>query len=243
MRAWTSLTLVLGLSCAVNDRATSIEGDVPYACRSDRDCSVGRCVSDFGICARDSGDVMTVLFEVTPSASDPIYGGARYMVERNLTNADLEYEDEDGDGYDDRGIKAGWLELNLPPRVPVSGSIRVDPGTGCVSRLARSTLRATLFFTPRQRLLGLGVPTYELSTEFDEDLEEYVFQGLLPPGNYDVYMRPLTERLPADCKAIPQIFRNQPIGSCNEPKGCVQQRFELQPVSYTHLTLPTKRIV
>lgn len=230
MRAWTSLTLALGLSCAVSDRATSIENDGPYACANSGDCSVGRCLTEFGICARGSGDVMTVLFEVTPSASDPIYGGARYLVETNLAlqNAGAD-DDPDADGYNSRGIRNGLFELNLPPRVPVSGSIKVAARAGCVSRpIARSTLPATLFFTPRQRLLGLGVPSYEMSTRYDDEIEEFVFQGSLPPGNYDVYMQPTTARLTGDCKAIPQIFRNQRIGRCSEP-GCEQERFELQP--------------
>ncbi len=231
MRALASSILAVLAGCSVSDRATSLENDVPYACASNRDCSNGAsCLREFGICARarDSGDVTTVLFEVTPRASERVYGGAQYLTTTNIAEADLGSED-DTTREEQRGVQDGWLELNLPPRVPVSGSIEADPLAACVSRpIARSTLPATLVFTPRERLLGLGVQSYEMSTTFDDDLEEFVFRGSLPPGQYDVYMRPVAERLAADCKAIPQIFRNQAIAGCSKQDGCGQEPFVLE---------------
>src|SRR5690606_2009794 len=41
---------------------------------------------------------------------------------------------------------------------------------------------------------------------------EYVFRGSLPPGRYDVYMRPIPVQASPDCRAIPQLFRNRAVG-------------------------------
>jgi hypothetical protein len=61
-------------------------------------------------------------------------------------------------------------------------------------------------------LFGFPAPSYEVSTRFDEAIGEHTFNGLLPPGHYDVYMRPDTSLLSDACVAIPQIFRDRSIG-------------------------------
>ena len=169
--------LLLGaavVACDVRSQSTPLEHDVPFACEADRDCSVGRCLAEFGICSRPSGQVTTLLFEVTPQASDPVYGGARFLKEVRI------------DGTDTPG---SWLELNVRPRVPVSGSV-VTAQSECLP-FAGNTLPVTLTFTPRERLIGLSVPSYQLSTAtFDDVNNVYRFEGSLPPGRYDVYMNP-----------------------------------------------------
>jgi hypothetical protein len=69
-----------------------------------------------------------------------------------------------------------------------------------------------LTFNPRERLFGLSASPYEVSTTFNELTQEFEFRGLLPPGRYDVYMRPDSTELGDECTAVPQIFRNRVVG-------------------------------
>ena len=116
------------LGCTVNPDAASEAGEVQPACQGDADCSFGHCLTAFGVCSQSQGELTRLLFEVTPPASDPVYGGARY-----LTIADLSVMDPQG--VPERGIAPGWHELNVRPRVPVSGSVSAAPDqTACLSR-------------------------------------------------------------------------------------------------------------
>jgi hypothetical protein len=204
------------LACGVQQDSAPVEQGVFFACQTDSDCPIGDCLSEFGLCSRQAGQLTTLLFEVTPQASDAVYGGGRFLAIRRVDAAPA---------------PGTWLELNVPPPVPVVGRVLAAPEqTACVSPAtpASSTLPVTLTFTPRQRLLGLSVPSYELSTTFDDSpgVREYTFQGSLPPGRYDVYMRPDVAALGENCRAIPQIFRDRSIGvSSNGSQG---QPFELQ---------------
>lgn len=194
------------LGCSVRGAAAPIEQGVPLACQNDADCHTGQCLAAFGICAESTGSLTSLLFEITPPASDPLYGGARFLTTRSLSAPSPDAAD--------RGIPAGWTELNVRPRVSVNGFVAAAPDqSACLSR-ARSTLPVTLTFTPRERLFGLGVASYELDTTFDpsSNVQEYTFHGALPPGHYDVYMRPDTAALGENCVAIPQIFRDRSIG-------------------------------
>jgi hypothetical protein len=199
-RLLSGLALGCGVQgCGVQGQATPIAGDVPFACRSDEDCGSDACLTELGICTRREGQLTTLLFEVTPQASDPVYGGARFLKILSI-----------GDAVDAESP----LELNVRPRVPVVGRVLAAPDQAACLRpigLASSTLPVTLTFTPRERHLGLSLPSYELSTTFNEPLKEYTFSGSLPPGGYDVYMQPQVASLGEDCRAIPQLFRNQTI--------------------------------
>jgi hypothetical protein len=214
--------LLLGaavVACDVRSQSTPLEHDVPFACETDRDCSVGRCLSEFGICSRPSGQITTLLFEITPQASDPVYGGARFLKQLSIDRTDA---------------SSSWLELNVPPRVPVSGSVVAAPDQSQCLPFAGSTLPVSLTFTPRERLIGLSVPSYELSTAFDDVNNVYRFEGSLPPGNYDVYMRPDIANLGENCRAIPQIFRDFRIGGSSDVE---QRQLVLQQPSPAALRL------
>lgn len=196
---------LLLLACSVRTEEPTTGEAVPFACQTDGDCSVGSCSAELGICTRSSGQLDRVLFEIIPQASDPAYGGSRYVTLQDVRASGAV-------GSLERGIEAGWLEVNVPPRVPVRGSVEAALGQPACLPRARSTLPVTLTFSPRERLLGLSIPDYELSTTFDEAAREYVFEGALPPGRYDVYLRPNRELLPLDCPAIPQVFRDRVVG-------------------------------
>jgi len=196
-RASCWLPLCFVLACSVQREATSLQRDVPFACEQDTDCPAGSCLSEFGICTRSSGRLENLLFEVTPQPSDPVYGGARF-----LTVLDVSSAPPAGD----------WIELAVRPRVPVTGQVVAAPEQQACLRPGQSTLRVALTFTPREQLLGLSLPSYELETTIDENVLENVFRGALPPGRYDVYMRPITAGAGPDCRAIPQLFRNRSVG-------------------------------
>ncbi len=199
------------VACDVRSQSTPLEHEVPLACETDRDCSVGDCLVEFGICSRPSGQLTTLLFEITPQASDPVYGGARFLKEVRI------------DGTDS---SSSWLELNVRPRVLVSGSVVAAPDQSDCLPFGGRTLPATLTFTPRERLLGLSVPSYELSTGFDDGNNAYRFEGSLPPGSYDVYMNPDSAKLGENCPAIPQLFKDFLIGGSSdvEPPQLVLQQ-------------------
>lgn len=185
------------LGCGAQDELAPKARDVPFACQTDADCGRGDCLRELEICTRGEGQLTTLLFEVTPQASEPVYGGARFLKIMNI-----------GESSD----VASPLELNVRPRVPVRGRVLASQDQLACLRNAQRTLPVTLTFTPRQRLLGLSLPSYELSTVFlDRPIGEYEFTGALPPGRYDVYVQPITSALPEDCRAIPQLFRDQTI--------------------------------
>lgn len=228
MRALLSVVLTAALGCSVNARSTSMEREVPYACSSDADCSEGRCLSELGICALERGEITRLLFEITPQASDPVYGGARFLIEKDIPSAS-DLSETEIEAALARGIRRGRMELNVPPRVAVRGRVKAASDQfECVAFYtpARTTLAATLTFTPRQRLLGLSLESYVMSTSYDLGEQEYVFQGALPPGDYDVYVRPDEDVLGPDCRVIPQIFRNRRI--CAALETCNADAIELE---------------
>jgi hypothetical protein len=197
MERWSCwLPVCLGLACGVQKEATSLERDVPFACANDGDCPAGSCLSQFGICTRSSGRLENLLFEVTPQPTDPVYGGARYLTRLDVSQ---------------NRVAGERLVLNVRPRVPVTGQVVAAPEQQACLSPGQSTLPVALTFTPREALLGLSLPSYEFVTP-SENVREYVFRGSLPPGHYDVYMRPLTASLSPDCRAIPQIFRDRAVG-------------------------------
>lgn len=191
---WPSVCLAL--ACGVQQEATSLERDVPFACANDDDCPAGSCLSQFGICTRMSGRLENLLFEVTPQPSDPVYGGARYLTQLDVSQVPAAGEP---------------ISLNVRPRVSVTGQVVAAPEQQACLSPGQTTLPVALTFTPRETLLGLSLPSYELVTP-SENVREYVFRGPLPPGDYDVYMRPLTASLAPDCRAIPQMFRDRSVG-------------------------------
>ena len=210
MRGLAGLVSWAALSCSVLPDTASDVPLAPLSCASDAECNSGYCLIPFGVCSQTGGELTRLLFEVTPPASDPVYGGARFLTIMDLNAAEL-------GGVLERGIEPGWIELNVRPRVPVSGSVAAAPDQGACLSSARSTLPVTLTFTPRERLFGLPAPSYDLSTRLDPATGEYAFQGSLPPGNYDVYMRPETALSSEGCVAIPQIFHNRQIGNSFPP--------------------------
>jgi hypothetical protein len=205
------LAALLALGCGVQEQTETMERTVPFACASDADCAAGSCLEQFGICTRARGRLANLLFEITPQASDPVYGGARYLIVQDVSEAPP---------------PGATLQLNVRPRVPVSGRVTAAPGLESCVEPALTTLPVTLTFTPREQLLGLSLPSYELTTSFDEspNVREWVFQGSLPPGSYDVYMRPDYASLSEDCRAIPQLFRDRSIGLM----GSDDNRLDLQ---------------
>ena len=74
-------------ACGVREQATPRGREVPFACDADEDCPGGSCLAEVGICTRGDGRLTKLLFEVTPQASDPIYGGARFLTFGDISAA------------------------------------------------------------------------------------------------------------------------------------------------------------
>src|SRR5688572_2042399 len=162
------------LACTVRQDEASDAREARALCTSDGECSTGYCQLAFGVCSQPQGQLTRLLFEITPPASDPVYGGARFLTVQDVSTASPE-------GVLERGIEPGWMEINVRPRVPVTGSVpAASVQAACPSR-ARSTLPMHLTFTPRERLFGLSASPYEVSTRFNEATGEFEFDGLLPP--------------------------------------------------------------
>ena len=193
------------LGCGVAEKVAPADSDKPFACKRDTDCGAGSCLYEFGICTRQSGSIDGLLFEVTPQASDPVYGGASFLTLMSVAEPPA---------------SGARIPLNVRPRVPVTGRVLAPPEQSACLRPGQTTLKVALTFTPREQLLGLSLPSYELLTEWDDTLGEYIFQGALPPGRYDVYMKPIA----TDCQSTPQIFRDRSVGLL----GGTDDQLELQ---------------
>ena len=91
-RIWWLWGATLGslLGCSVLGSTEALEGAEALHCRNDDDCSSGHCLGAFGICSANTGGLETLLFEVTSPASDPVYGGARFLTVMNLADASPE---------------------------------------------------------------------------------------------------------------------------------------------------------
>jgi hypothetical protein len=186
-----SLAWLLLVSC--NAAPGSAPGRVPYACTRNSDCSVGTCNEEFGFCTQTWERSVSLLLEITPQASDPIYGGARFV------------------GIVDRfGFSDAPLAFDVPPRVRVSGSIKSQ----VCARPNTSTLAATIRFSPQERLWGVPLPDYELHTELTIGNVDYSFAGAIPQGNYDIYVLPdSVGHGDAECGLVPLLYRNQTVGT------------------------------
>jgi hypothetical protein len=196
MQRWTFALAALVLGCDVKTGPPTISQGAALPCRSASDCASGSCLADEGICNAPFGSLDTLLFEITPQATDPEYGSARfYSYQKGLARTSSEQ-----------------LVLNVAERVPVQGQVDAAPEQDACRREGTS-LPVALVFTPRERLLGLSVPSYTLDARFDDGgTNEFRFSGALPAGRYDVYMRPRPPRtLPTGCNLAPQIFRDVPV--------------------------------
>ncbi len=224
-------TISFGLLAAIGCQLDRLPEEDPAGpvldCRGDGDCREGEvCLRDGepqpGFCtwepspAASQAGLDALLLEIAPPSDDPLYGGDGYITRVRDLMASV-------DG----------IELELPARVTITGQVSAGPDQEetCLPR-ARTTLPMRLRFTPRERLMGLSTEYYEVQTRFDEQSEEYTFEGLLPAGDYDVYLRPLSELLPENCTAVPQIYRNRRV-----ELGAGLQ-FEPLPPATLELTIP-----
>src|SRR4051794_40438473 len=109
MDRWTpALALAASLGCGVAEKVAPADSDKPFACRRDADCGADSCLAEFGICTRQSSSIESLLFEVTPQASDPVYGGASFLALQSVADAPA---------------SGSRLELRVRPRVPVTGRV------------------------------------------------------------------------------------------------------------------------
>jgi hypothetical protein len=213
MHRWFLALATLALGCDVKEGPPTIRHDAALPCRGASDCASNSCMTELGICNSPLGALDTVLFEIVPQSSDQDYGSAPfYIYQKGLARPSSEA-----------------LVLNIPERVAVQGQVDAAPEQDACRRDGTS-LPVALVFTPREHLLGLSVPSYSFETSLDElATNEYRFSGSLPPGRYDVYMRPRTGRaLPPGCNLAPQVFRDVPVELQSAPSSAANST--LRPV-------------
>jgi hypothetical protein len=202
MQRWCLALAALALGCDVKEGPPTMRHEAALPCRSASDCASGSCLAAEGICNSPSGTLDTVLFEIAPQTTDQEYGSAHYFsYVQNLSRSSPDP-----------------LVLNIPDRVLVQGQVDGTPEQDPCTREGNS-LPVTLVFTPREHLWGLSVTSYSFETTFEEEpINEFRFSGALPPGRYDVYMRPRSGRpLPTSCNLAPQIFRDISVGLPDTP--------------------------
>jgi len=180
-------------------------------CGPDTDCPAGGACVD-GICQGTQGELTSVFVAVTPSAVDARFAGLTYYTPYPA----------DGNLLSKSGAEELGIHLNEP--VELSGSVYVDDET-CKSRsfildkgqtiMSSDTdlVPADLTFTPSQRILGVAADNYRATIAANG----YTFGLDLPPGEYDVYIRPFPQPLEADgstrCPVPPRLLLRQTVGT------------------------------
>ncbi len=175
-----------GCSIAVED--LSSQKPTQNACESSADCGGGVCV--VGQCQASSGDLSTVLFEITPPATSGAgFAGVHFL--KRVTD------------LSDHG---GTFDLAVDVVAQVSGTVTGDGLTGCKFKTT---------FTPSERLLGLSAASYTASSDASG-----TFTLGIPAGKYDIYVQPLAATPDTPCESAsgavpPELLREQTIEAGN----------------------------
>jgi len=194
--------------CAVSAGAFSSGDRAVNRCQTNDDCGDGVCVGQ--VCATPNGALTSVLLTVTPALS-----GATYYV-----------------GYPTEGTDdTGPDDVNVPAMVSIAGFASIDT-TPCAptfipqqgtsvgtSRLPddpmglnpERIMPADVTFVPSASAAGLPPDVYRAAV----DPSGYSFSTSLPPGDYDVYIRPYKQPLDDKgntmCAVPPRVLRKQTV--------------------------------
>jgi hypothetical protein len=209
------LTLLLALSlsgCSVSLAELSPSDVALNQCSTDADCPGGRCQDK--LCLGTGGTLTSLLVSVTPP---PTVAGINSLT--YYTN----YPNSADTGTP--GAGGGALTMNLDDLVDVSGTFSIDT-TNCspvwaspaggsnISTSGTGAIPADLTFTPSEH--AFGVPTDDYSGTLTLSNDVYGFSRTLPPGNYDVYIKPhyqLASPMDLACQVPPSLLLNQPVAS------------------------------
>jgi hypothetical protein len=199
MRPLLSIVLLLvPLACSVAEVEPTADLKAVNRCATSSDCNGGVCTGD-NVCVASSTELTDLLIEVIRPTSWLGSGGVPFYK-----------------SFPDLPRRGGPLDLELPPLASVNGRVMIGPSElecaedscPCRPQFAGATAGEILspasdgsipvdaLFTPSERVLGIAAPTYsarfQLSAgEGDIPAGSFVFPITIPPGKYDVYLKPL----------------------------------------------------
>ncbi|HEX5101032.1 MAG TPA: hypothetical protein VFV94_16090 [Polyangiaceae bacterium] len=207
--ARAALLLALPLAgCAVSAGAPSTGDRAVNRCETDADCA-GDGVCSEQVCAAPTGALSSVLVSVSPTFA----AGTYYF---DYPAAD------DADGNPD--------DISVPALVNLAGSISIDtkpceptfiPADGTSIGLSdpdhnpdtrEGLLPAQVTFMPTARAAGLPGDVYQAVV----DRNGYTFTANLPPGDYDIYIRPYKQPIDdvtgdTKCAVPPRLLLKQAV--------------------------------
>lgn len=168
-------------------------------CESDADCGGGVCDLERGICKANTGELGTVLLQITAPAQSGSYSLLSFL----QTLEELPSE-------------GGSLDLGVPEPAKIVAEVIPAAGSdGCVASYNQSpTVPVRVRFRPTERVFGLAASEIEAETGAIAPGESYEFEARMPPGKYDVYVEPVQEAITGDaCAVVPQVFREFEVSS------------------------------
>jgi hypothetical protein len=196
------LLALFSFGCSVNVSQSNGGAVAKNACTADSDCSDGECwlpvvVSSTapasGVCVAHQGELSSVLLSLTPPASTPFgVGGLGFST-----------------------IETGLVRSSVH-------DLQID-GASVVHGYIKSACPFEVTLTPQAQSYGLATPTYvalssAVQTAAVACRDELSLSGTtqefvanVPPGTFDVYIRPAIALATADagapdCGAVPEVF-------------------------------------
>ncbi|HEY3500957.1 MAG TPA: hypothetical protein VGK73_39965 [Polyangiaceae bacterium] len=160
-------------------------------CESSDDCDGTRCEN--GACVASRTELTRLLVQVTPPTTLPVLGGlAFYTV------------------LDRQSPSGGRLNIALDPVADVTGHVDLHPDDDCDPEpdAKGRTLAVDVSFSPSERVLGIASSVYVASVNPEADSDRYEFFAEIPPGNYDVYIKP---RPTETCPKPPRLVLAQAV--------------------------------
>ena len=185
------LASVLLAACSVSEAELPESTVAVNRCESAADCDGVPCQD--GACVAQDTKLTSLLVQVTPPPTLPLFGGlAFYQV------------------LDRQSSTGGRLNIDLGSVAEVQGHVDLHVDDPC--RVAEGTMAGSIpvdvSFSPSERVLGIASSVYTASPLVSEDSERYEFSAKIPPGNYDVYIRPQPLN---GCPTPPRLLLSQPI--------------------------------
>jgi hypothetical protein len=217
------LPLLLG-GCSISTLEESEHQPTQNQCQSDDQCGGGVCDLVQGICRASSGQLGTLLVQITaPSQSGSYSSMAFLQVERELP------------------AHGGPIELSVPEPGEIEAQV-IPPADAidCVKEygaVKSGTVPVSVRFRATERVLGLSMPDIDSETPTLDQLNaSYTFKARMPPGRYDIYVAPDPDAISAEaCTVVPQVFRNFEVTAGKVVSGD-------EPIAL-HLQTPSKLTV
>lgn len=205
--------------CSVNVSQSTGGTVANNQCTMDSECPGGECWN--GICVAHQGALSSVLLSLTPPASTP-YGGVGGLAFLNVVTTGLVRSNEQHDlEVDGASVVHGYIRSACPFEVTLTPQAQ-SYGLATASYVTVSSAAETVAVACRGALTLSGA-----TQEFVADV---------PPGTFDVYIRPATSMAgqdggAPDCGGVPEVFpgllKAQAGVSCVSIKQIMPQTLEV----------------